>query len=114
SQRNLQVLLNVISQSFQRGNVENLGSVRQMSGQSFAHQAIDASQECCKSFSRSSGGGDERSPPGENVRPTLFLRLSRSSEPLHEPFRDEGVGPCQRLRKGEHGPCWTRIRRIVS
>ncbi len=52
SQRDFQILLNVVAQRFKWGDVEDFGSVGQIAGEGFSDQPIDAGQKCGQSFAR--------------------------------------------------------------
>src|SRR5437588_9085515 len=50
AQRSFKVLLNVITQRLERRNVEDLGAVKEIAAQRFAHQRVYAGEECSQSL----------------------------------------------------------------
>ena len=93
AERHFKIFLDVVAQRLQRRDVENFSAVRKISRKRFSHQSIDAGEECGQRFAGAGGGGNERRPSRQNVRPTLLLRLRRRGEALDEPLRDERMGP---------------------
>ena len=55
SERDFQVFLNVVAQSFQRRDVEDFSPVVQIARQRLAHQAINAGQKCGEGLARTGG-----------------------------------------------------------
>ena len=51
AERSFQIFLDVVPQRFERRNVENLRAVGEISGKSFANQAVDAGEKRGESFS---------------------------------------------------------------
>src|ERR1051325_5901107 len=98
-----QILLDIIAQSLQRGDVEYLGAVDKVAAQGFAHQTIDTDQESSQRLAGTRGGGDERSAPCEDMRPALLLLLCRRSEFSGEPLLSRRSRPGQGFGNGgEH------------
>src|SRR4029077_6578452 len=93
SEWRLQVFLNVVAEGLERRDVEDLSAVGQISRKCLANKRVNADEECGKSFSRTGGGGDQRSLAGEDVRPALRLRLGWRAEAADEPFLNERVCP---------------------
>jgi hypothetical protein len=93
SEWRLQVFLNVVAEGLERRDVEDLSAVGQISRKCLANKRVNADEECGKSFSRTGGGGDQRSLAGEDVRPALRLRLGWRAEAADEPFLNERVSP---------------------
>ena len=93
AERDFEVLLNVIAQSFERRYVENFGAIAQVACQRFAHQPVYAGQKGGQRLAGPGGSRDQRGIPGENVRPALLLRFGWSSEARDEPLLNEWMGP---------------------
>ncbi len=92
-QRHFKILLDVVAQSLERRNVENFRPVGQIARQRLPHQPVNASQKRSESFARPSGRRNQRGTPGQNVRPTQFLRLRRSAKLLDKPIPHQRVSP---------------------
>ena len=109
---NLQVFLNVVAQRLERRHVENLRAVKEFSAKRFAHQAINANQKGCQCLARTGGCRNQRGFAGEDMRPTLELRLSGRAEAADKPIADKRVRPFQasRVRLG----CGGHRVRLVS
>ena len=93
SQRHLEVLLDVVSQCLQRGDVEHLGAILQASGKSLTHQAVDAGQKRGQRLARTCGRGDQGGTPRQDVGPALLLRFGGRAETSDEPLLDQWMGP---------------------
>ncbi len=102
AQRPFEILLDIVAQRFQRRHIQNFGAVFEMTGQCFAHQSINAGQKRGESFARAGRGRNERRAPGEDVRPSLFLRLGRRTKLSDKPLRDQRVCPGEGGREGGH------------
>ena len=96
----VQILLDVVAQSFQRRDVQDFGLIEQVAGEGFAHQHVNAGEERRQSLAGTGGSADQRSFFGENVRPTQFLRFRGRAEFGDEPLANERVRPFQRVRFG--------------
>ena len=87
-QGTLQVLLDVIAEGLERGDVDDFNLVLQGAADRFADESINASKEGGERFAGTGRSGDQGRAPGNNVRPSLLLRLSGSAELLDEPLLD--------------------------
>jgi hypothetical protein len=81
-----QVLLDVVAESLQRGDVKNFCPIAEVAFQCFAHQAIDAGEKCRQCLARAGGGGDQSGASGKNMGPAQLLGLGRRAEFLGKPF----------------------------
>ena len=100
SQRDFKILLNVVAEGFERGNIENVGAVAQFPGEGFADEAINACQKSGQRLARSRRSRDKSSVAGKNVRPALLLRFRRRREARREPFLNQRMSPGKRRRDG--------------
>ncbi len=58
SQRDVQIPLNVVSQRFQRRHVENFGLIEQVARERFAHERVNAGEECGERLAGTRGRAD--------------------------------------------------------
>ena len=104
SERNLEILLDVVAERFEGRDVKNLGAVTQIAGERFADETVDAGKKCSQGFARSGGGRDQRGAAGEDVGPALLLRLGRRGEARREPLLHQRMSPGKGWRNyGRHG-----------
>ena len=94
-ERRLEILLNVVAQSFQWRDVNHRRRIPQFASHPLPHQAVNASQEGRKRFAGAGRRRDQRVPARQDVRPALFLRLGGKSETLQEPILHKSVRPRQ-------------------
>ena len=103
---NFQVFLNVVAQRLERRHVENFRAVKQSSDKRFAHQAINTDQKGCQRLARTGRCRNQRGFAGEDMRPTLELRLSGRAKTADKPVADKRMRPFQvsgvRLGYGRH------------
>ncbi len=59
SQRDVQILLNVVAQRFQRRNVQDFGLIEQVAGERFAHQHVNAGEKCGERLAGTGGRADQ-------------------------------------------------------
>jgi hypothetical protein len=102
SQRSFKIFLDVIAQRLERRDVQNFGAVGKISGQSFAHQTVDAGKKCSQRLAGARWRGYQRGATGENVRPALLLRLGWRGESPDKPLSYKGMGPGEGRREGRH------------
>jgi hypothetical protein len=103
SERNFEILLDVVAESLEWGHVENFGPVVEFARKSFADEAIDACEERGQRFTRSSRSGNQRGVAGEDVRPSLLLGFGRRGEARREPLLHQRMSPGERRRDyGRH------------
>ena len=58
AERSVEIFLNVVTERFQRRNVEDFGLVAQFTGERFAHEPVNAGEKCGESFAGAGGSGD--------------------------------------------------------
>ena len=87
-ERRLQVLLHVVAERFEGGDIKDLGGF----GQTVAlpHQIVDGPQEGCERLAGAGRGGDQDVLPGADRRPPLRLRRAGGAEALREPGAERG------------------------
>ena len=103
AERNFEIFLDVVAERLQRGDVEHLGLVGELSCEGFAHQGVDASQKCREGFARAGRSGDDRAAASQDMRPARLLRLGGRGETFEEPLPHDGVGPIESSRSGAVG-----------
>ena len=108
AERHFEIFLDVVSQGLQRGNIENFCAIVKISGERLADQAINAGEKSRQRFPRTGGSRNKSRAPGQNVRPSLFLRLGRRAKALDEPI------PHQRVRPGQGRVLRRKIERQWS
>ena len=85
-QRFLQILVNVVAESFERRDINHARLVPQLSSQPFAKQLVERREECRQGFARTGRRGDQGVRARLNRRPAAFLWFGRRSEfPLEPP-----------------------------
>src|SRR5687767_5287975 len=89
-ERDLEVLMNVVGERFQRRDVDDMG-VRREGGAGEADQTVEAKQECGEGLAGACGSGNENVAAGADDGPAEVLRLGDGGEAALEPFRGEGV-----------------------
>ena len=120
AERLLQIFLNVVSQSLERRNVQDLRRIRKFAGDGLSDQPVNAGEKRGQCFSGTRGRGNQSSFSGEDVRPALFLRLGcdfkaprtipeRRDEPNLTPANSwTHVEPIDDARLGEAESPWTK------
>ena len=103
-ERQVEVLLHVVAESFEGRDVEDLGALAKAAVEGLADERVDAGEKGGEGFAASGGGGDERVAAGEDVRPAGDLRLGGRAEARGEPLADDGMGPGERI--GGWGVGW--------
>src|SRR5260370_37277115 len=93
AKRRLQVFLNIVAQRLERRDVKHFGAVRQVPGESFPDEPVDADEKCRESFSRAGRRRDQRGLAGQDMRPALRLWLGWSAKAPDKPFLDQWVRP---------------------
>jgi hypothetical protein len=63
SERDFEILLDVVAERLERRDVENFGAVAQFARERLAHQPVNAGQEGGQRFARSSRSRDQRGVP---------------------------------------------------
>ncbi len=115
-ERDVEVLADVVGESFEGRDIEDLGFVCERVGAGSAHKSVETDEECSERLTRAGGGGDEHVASCVDLTPPGDLRLGGLTETVGEPFGDEGVEMGQvrhdpiiivRRRKGE----WIQSRR---
>jgi hypothetical protein len=103
----VEVLLHVVRERFEGGDVDNFGAGAEGSGDGLAEELIDADEKRGEGLAGASGSRDEGSVAGEDVGPAGLLGLGGGAELRHEPLLHDGVGPGERGEDGgvggEHG-----------
>ena len=91
-ERRLEVDPDVVRQRLQRRDVDDDRLVGQPFGpEALTHQAVERGEERGQRLAGSGRRGDERVPPGADLRPGGALRLGRRREGAAEPAGDGGV-----------------------
>ena len=103
-----EVLLDVVGEGFEGRDVDDLRAGREVAGDGFAEELVDADEKCGESFSGAGGGGDEGGVAGEDGGPAVLLGLGGGAEFGEEPLGGDGVRP------GEGGSGVSRGRRWMA
>ena len=106
-ERSFQVALDVVGQGLERGDVDDLGLVCEITVQPLPYQGIDRREKGGQRLARAGRCGDQHVTPRLDGRPGLRLRRSRRGEAAVEPRRDRGMkqgrkGHEQDAVRGEH------------
>src|SRR5262245_3856103 len=91
SQRFLEVFVNVIAERFQRGNVNDVGFILELSLHSEPEQRVQRCEKCGERLARTGWRGDERVRSRLNGGPAVFLRRCWRPELLLEPAGENGM-----------------------
>ena len=92
--------MDVVRQSFQRRDINNLNLVSQVSIAGHPYQTVETNQECGEGFSGAGRSGNENIMPGGDFTPPGNLRFCRLTKTTGEPFGDEGIKVRKRHRPG--------------
>ena len=90
-ERHLQVLVHVVAERLERGDVEHPGRIGQRRAAARAHQRVDGGEESGQRLARAGGRGDEGVTARGHRLPGLFLARGRGAETRGEPRRHGGV-----------------------
>ena len=93
AKRHVEIFLNVVTEGFERRDIQDLGLVLELAGKRLAHQAINAREKGRKSLAGTRGSANQGSFFGQNVGPALLLRFRRGAEFPSKPFRNERMSP---------------------
>ena len=90
-QRSLQVLLYIVGQGFQGGDIQDIRLVGQPPGQRFAHQVVNRRQERSQGLAAAGRRRDQGMTALFYRRPGIFLHRCRSGEFTVKPGRGNRV-----------------------
>ena len=90
-QRDFEVLVDVVAERLERGDVDDLRLVGQRAEPGPPHQGVDGGQERGQRFTGAGGSGDEDVAPFANERPTLHLGFGQAVKTRSKPFGYKGV-----------------------
>ena len=101
-----QILVNIITQRFERGDINDFSFVGEFSGAGRTYQTVQTDEKGGQRLAGAGRSGDQHIAPGANLGPSQNLWLGGSAKPGDEPFRDQGIEGGKRamvdLRLGEH------------
>ena len=92
----IEILLDVVGEGFERGDVEDLRGGGEGSGDGLAEELVDADEEGGQGFAGAGGGGDEGGLAGEDGGPAVLLGFCGGTEFAEEPLGGDGVSPGER------------------
>jgi hypothetical protein len=95
-QGGVKVFLDVVGESLERADVDDLGTGRELAGERGAEELVDADEEGGEGFAGASGRGDEGGVAPENAGPAVSLRLGGAAEFREEPLGRDGMRPGER------------------
>ena len=98
----VEIPLDVIVQSFQRRDVEEMNGVGQRLLRSARDQLVQLPEERSKSFPRPGRSEDQRVLTARNRWPSLTLRVARILKGLLEPFPHQRMKARERRRAASH------------
>ena len=84
-QRHLQVLVHVVAEGLERGDVEHPRRIRERRPAAVADQRVDGGEEPGQRLAGAGGRGDERVPARRHRLPRLLLARGRGAEVRGEP-----------------------------
>ena len=90
-QRYFEVLVDVVAQSFEGRDVDDLGLVGKLAGAGGTNQAVQADEESGECFSGTGGRRNQDVAAGSDLRPSENLRFGGGGETGSEPLGDERV-----------------------
>ena len=90
-QRDFEVLVDVVAERLERGDVHDLRLVGERAEPGPPHQGVDSGQERGQRFTGAGGSGDEDVAPFANERPTLHLGFGQAVKTRSKPFGYKGV-----------------------
>ncbi len=90
-QRNLQILMNIVTQGLERRHIQHLGLIGKLTQAGAAHQVIDRAQERRQRFAGSRRRGNQNIMSGLYFPPSLALRLRDGGKIGLKPFADERI-----------------------
>ena len=114
AERNFEIFLDVVAESFERRDVKDFEAIGEFAGERFANETVDTGEKCGKRLAGTGRRGDQRGFSCENVRPALFLGLGGSAEAADEPLANDGVGPFERRQCGGSWSARVHIRRLEA
>ena len=107
-QRPGEIALDVVGESLQRRDIDDLRLIRQAIRQPLAQQPVDGGEKGRQRLARARGGRDQRMAPGLERRPSLALRAGRGPEAALEPGGKGGVKTGERV----HAACLRNERQL--
>ena len=101
SERNVKIAVDVVRESFQRRDIDDLRLVIEPVFEPLAHEAIDGTQESGQGFARAGRCGDKHVAASLDRGPSVGLRRSGHGEALVKPRADCGVEKIKRHAKNQ-------------
>ena len=92
-ERAVEILLHVVGERLERGDVDDLRGGRERAGDGQAQESIDGDEKRGQRFAGAGGRGDERSFAAQDGGPALLLRFGGGTEFGEEPLGHDGVRP---------------------
>ena len=100
-QRYFQIAMNIVRQSLQRRDIDDLGFVGQLAGHSLSKQSVQAPQKGGQRLARTRRSGNQRVLSGGDALPAAALRLGGGADALMEPTLDNRMEERRRvIRRG--------------
>ena len=91
----VEVLLDVVGEGLEGGDVEDLRLGGEGAGDGLAEEGVDADEEGGEGLAGAGGRGDESGVAAEDAGPAVFLGLGGGAELRGEPLLHDGVCPGQ-------------------
>jgi len=86
-----EIFLDVVTESFQRGDIQDLSLVFELARQRLRKEPIDAGEKRGKGLPGTGWRRNQRVPSGLDDRPGLGLHLGRDADGGLKPLSDDGV-----------------------
>ena len=109
-ERAVEVLLNVVGERLERGDVNDLRGGRERAGNGQAQELVDGNEKGGQRFAGAGGRGDEGGFSAQDAGPTLLLRFGGGAEFGEEPLGHDGVRPGKGVFRVEIGlQVWLQV-----